>query len=247
MKRALLVATAIALTVSAAELSVRAAALDERASSGQVQPGNLWDQDCAVPVDRIGYALKAGACGANSQGMHDNELPDPSPEDELRILALGDSITHGRMYTDYLEDLLGSALDRPVEVLNAGVPGYAPTNELEWFRARGAELEPDLVILQLCTNDYGFTPFVFRSKGEVVKIVDRSGGLSKRSLAWFEASALYRYWVYSQLRIDAGAAPFEQRALQTDQTILELQALAHARGVPLVMFLVPRLAPEAAW
>jgi hypothetical protein len=40
-----------------------------------------------------------------------------------------------------------------IEVINSGVLGYTPYNELEYYRADGHRFEPDLVVVAFCMND----------------------------------------------------------------------------------------------
>ncbi|MEO6027714.1 MAG: SGNH/GDSL hydrolase family protein, partial [Candidatus Binatia bacterium] len=80
--------------------------------------------------------------------------PDKTPG-TLRVLVLGDSHTDG--YVDNAESfssLLETALARrvgspPVEVLNAGVVGYSPAQEILWYERHGPALAPDVVLLVL--------------------------------------------------------------------------------------------------
>lgn len=79
----------------------------------------------------------------------------------LRILALGDSQTFGfgvrdgETYAAALERLLQARTGRPVQVLNAGVPGYGTADQRNFLVSRWAALEPDIVVLQfLPVNDF---------------------------------------------------------------------------------------------
>jgi len=79
----------------------------------------------------------------------------------LRILALGDSQTFGfgvrdgETYAAVLERLLRERTGRPVEVLNAGVPGYGTADQRNFLVSRWEALRPDIVILQfLPVNDF---------------------------------------------------------------------------------------------
>ena len=70
-----------------------------------------------------------------------------------RILVLGDShvdgyVDNAELFTTLLEHDLSAdaAPGRRVEVLNAGVGGYAPSQERDWYRLHGRQLQPDLVL-----------------------------------------------------------------------------------------------------
>jgi len=91
----------------------------------------------------------------------------PKPAGTLRILVLGDSFTFGVGVEDdqtcpaQMErplnpaDALGAspATARPVEVVNAGCPGWGTENALAFWRARAEQLNPDLLILAFYRND----------------------------------------------------------------------------------------------
>ena len=65
-----------------------------------------------------------------------------------RVLVLGDSFTWGfgveqeQIFTEVIENSR-----KDVEVINAGVSGYSPDQELIWLREQGMHFQPDLVLL----------------------------------------------------------------------------------------------------
>jgi lysophospholipase L1-like esterase len=73
----------------------------------------------------------------------------------VRILAIGDSCTFGTMFDEYsyprvLERELGR-LGKPVEVINAGVEGYAPSNVL-WRIEEFKALRPEITTIYIGWN-----------------------------------------------------------------------------------------------
>jgi lysophospholipase L1-like esterase len=84
-----------------------------------------------------------------------------APDDAVyRILCIGDSVTFGfnvdqaDAYPRQLEALLRRRYPgRPIEVVNAGVPGWSWVQGLRFFEVYGARLRPDLVIAAHGTND----------------------------------------------------------------------------------------------
>lgn len=96
----------------------------------------------------------------SSQGFRDREY-GPKTRDEFRILLLGDSFAMGFAVEEkdsiarQLERLLANEnLPKRVSVVNAGMTGAGPWQEWGILRDRGIALNPDAVILQLCTvND----------------------------------------------------------------------------------------------
>ncbi len=93
----------------------------------------------------------------NSRGLRGPEIPGRKAR--FRILALGDSTTFGLGVDDdqtwpaVLERLLRGKSGGPVEVINAGVPGYSAFQGMRYLRERGLSLDPDLVLATFGFND----------------------------------------------------------------------------------------------
>lgn len=94
----------------------------------------------------------------NSLGFRGPEV-EPRQPDELRIVALGDSMTFGigvddsRTLPALLERELEARLDRPVTVINTGHAAYSTNQEVSVLLEHGAVLDPDLAILFWFFND----------------------------------------------------------------------------------------------
>lgn len=102
---------------------------------------------------RVRYAM-------NSQGFRGEELR-PSGE-SLRVVVYGDSFIMAEFsrtedtFAERLEAHLEQRLGTDVEVVNAGVAGYGPDQELRRMQAELGFLHPDLVIVALYAgNDFG--------------------------------------------------------------------------------------------
>jgi hypothetical protein len=149
-----------------------------------------------------GIALKPGAEGwyygeggadlkINSWGYRDVEHTPEKPRGVFRIAVLGDSFTEARQvdiaYTFWkrVEARLRGHPPfgkRKVEVLNFGIGGYGPAQELLTLRLHTLRFFPDLVILAYCPgNDLAsnskrlsaqtnraFAPFFILRNGELV-------------------------------------------------------------------------------
>lgn len=98
----------------------------------------------------------------NSLGMRDVEY-EVKQDDQYRILALGDSFTWGAYGTElentYLKilerNLNQNSLQKKIQVLNAGVPGYGTDQEFLYLKDRGISLQPDMVLLNFyVSNDF---------------------------------------------------------------------------------------------
>jgi lysophospholipase L1-like esterase len=90
----------------------------------------------------------------NSKGLRDKEYTYEKSPDVFRIVALGDSNLFGWGVEEH--ECFASLLEKwmkDVEVINMGIPGYGTDQELIYFKEEGKLYRPDMVILQLCTND----------------------------------------------------------------------------------------------
>jgi lysophospholipase L1-like esterase len=90
----------------------------------------------------------------DSKGFRGPEIP-PQKGNAYRIVALGESTTFGmtllpnqKPWPELLEQMIRERLKpgRPVEVINAGVPGYALSDNLSRLRRDILPLKPDMII-----------------------------------------------------------------------------------------------------
>lgn len=94
----------------------------------------------------------------NRWGYSDDDFPLEKPAGEWRAVVVGDSVAmgFGLAHTDalpaQLERRLAAPAARPVEVINAGVSGYAPSQYVEALR-RALVFQPDLALIGVCLND----------------------------------------------------------------------------------------------
>jgi lysophospholipase L1-like esterase len=116
----------------------------------------------------IGYRLKPEArvrfattefdtdIAVNSSGVRDTEEIGPKAVNERRILLLGDSLVLAVQVP--FSETFGERLERRLNaegspyryrVINAGVQGYGPVEELLLFRSIAPSIQPDLVIQTL--------------------------------------------------------------------------------------------------
>ncbi len=98
----------------------------------------------------------------SSQGIRDTEFGPKAPN-EFRILMLGDSYTLGhavpleQSIPKQTEELLKQqSLSKRITVINCGIGGAGPIQELGMLIERGLPLQPDLVVYQAFEgNDIG--------------------------------------------------------------------------------------------
>lgn len=110
---------------------------------------------------RLGWRYRPGYRDAedaiNRQGLRSlHDYAPIAPPGTLRIAAFGDSFVYGHEVA--LADswpALMEASDGDLEVLNYGVGGYGTDQALLRYRAEGARLRPDLVLI-------GFSPICLR-------------------------------------------------------------------------------------
>jgi len=117
----------------------------------------------------IGYRLQPGArtrftttefdteIAVNEAGVRDDEEIGPKLPGERRILVLGDSLVlsvqvpFDQTFTEELERRLNEAASPGAgvthRVINAGVQGYGPVEELLLFRRLVTGIQPDLVLI----------------------------------------------------------------------------------------------------
>jgi GDSL-like Lipase/Acylhydrolase family len=144
--------------------------------------------------------MGAGRATLNARGYRGPELALPKARDRTRVVVLGDSIAFGYGVADeqtftHLLDIRNEGL----EVVNLGVEGYGPGQELLVLRRDGLPLGPDVVVLAVCLrNDFvdavlpvalydGVTPRPrFRLEGDDLVLDDGSMPRSAagRALRW---------------------------------------------------------------
>jgi len=95
----------------------------------------------------------------NSFGLRGSEPAIPKPYDTIRVVVLGDETVLGLEVADeetfavQLQEMLTAAWRRPVEVINAAVPGDCPLIAALRLRRELANLQPDLVICHFDMSD----------------------------------------------------------------------------------------------
>ena len=132
-------------------------------------PPLTWDPILtSSDIQELGYRLAPNFhkkdIQTNAEGLlwrqDDNESP------KRQVLILGDSISFGgdvsreENFSAVLEHKLRESSGEPIAVWNSGTPGYNTTQEAALLREIGPRLKPDLVVVQLCLNDYEPTLFV---------------------------------------------------------------------------------------
>ena len=123
-------------------------------------------QQLFMPDPVVGYRLRPGQSivfttrefstpiATNAQGVRDDEI-GPKPAGERRIVVLGDSLVlavqvpHERTFCQRLQARLNAQAPPGVRyrVINAGVQGYGPVEELLFYRTVASRFEADVVLV----------------------------------------------------------------------------------------------------
>jgi lysophospholipase L1-like esterase len=157
----------VLVVVVGLELATRVAGFQSRGT---------WSAPCYERHEDIGHLFVPGYRGTlykgistgwkhipariNSHGLRGADFPLAKPPGVKRILVLGDSFVFGYLLPEdesmpsILQRLLDERRGRGrVQVINAGVPGYALTNERAYLEGRGLAFAPDLVVVASSTGD----------------------------------------------------------------------------------------------
>ncbi len=95
----------------------------------------------------------------NSHGFRDGEHAWEKESGTIRILGLGDSFTFGwgvsfeQTFLKQLEKLLQQRTGKPVETINAGVPGWGLNQYYLYLKKAGIRYAPNVVVLAYFTDD----------------------------------------------------------------------------------------------
>ncbi len=178
----------------------------------------------------------------NLLGMRDRSYAVPKPTGTFRIAMAGDSIGLGLGVGDGLgfeprfeEWLVEESRRRGgpmVEVVNLALPGRSPGQRWDHFQKVGWPLEPDLVLFEATDADIGWD-------------ARRLAELLPRGVAW-DAPIYGDALRGADLHPGASAEECRQALIPRRWELLEaayhsVAAECHARGVPCVYVLIPRV------
>jgi lysophospholipase L1-like esterase len=173
---------AIFLVILAAQFGIFEAAL------------RVWGSSEAAPAFQglfigdpvVGYRLKPNArarfttaefdtdIAINSAGLRDDRELGPKPPNERRIVLLGDSLVLSVQVP--LEQTFGEVLERRLNsrpspyhyrVINAGVQGYGPVEELLFFQRLAKTLQADVVVETLFVGNDAEEAFTSRARLDI--------------------------------------------------------------------------------
>jgi len=134
----------------------------------------LRAENVSQPMPFLNIAPIAGGEN-NTLGYRGQKIELPKPDGVFRIVALGDSTTHGigvspqNTYIAQLGKILRDDYGyTQVETVNAGIPGYTTWGHVVSLAFRYPEVEPDLVIVYTAVLDLSVlfnAPECYRGSG----------------------------------------------------------------------------------
>src|SRR5262245_11939099 len=110
-------------------------------------------------VRRLEHAEFTVDVRLNALGFREPRLPSPKPPGVLRVVALGDSFTQGygveedEAWPRRLETTLDTRHPGRYQVVNLGVPGTNPRDQLGHLQDPGLAYQPDVVLVTVMGND----------------------------------------------------------------------------------------------
>lgn len=234
-------------------------ALDRNTAASQ---GEFW----AEYEPEIGYRGNPKFPGYNSEGFHDQEIGPKG--DRFRILVLGDSVAVGGdspedTFPAYIEaNLKKDPSLPPLEVINVSVRGYTNYQELLFLKKYGLQYQPDALLVQFCLNDlhrflHSFriengtiVPGTYHFSTEAMQEASGLGKLARESqlLTWLTSKltivgAVLGSKISGQPEyvhaVDIGLAWRDEKWPDMERQIAEMQQIAGARGIPILMTVAP--------
>lgn len=118
-------------------------------------PTRLWVQAQNLNIELPGH----GQLQTNELGFRDGPVAIPKPNNQYRILSLGESSTWGHgvraeeTYSAVLQQVLKQSWES-TRVINAGVPAYTVQQSAVFLEEEGARLQPDVILVYHQTNDF---------------------------------------------------------------------------------------------
>jgi hypothetical protein len=197
----------------------------------------------------------------NSAGWRDHELSPEPPSNQLRIVVIGDSVVFGwgveahERFTNLLEQGLAAAHpNQPWEVMPLAAPGYNLVMEAEAFRRFGLPLRPALLIYGHVSNDDCLPNFVVPRRplwalDSFIRLYLEEGGMPSVQLVGrggLDPTAQEGTSTVPGDFCEPSSVPPAYRHLVGEEAfrteLSELQATAHAAGIPLIVLNLSRSA-----
>jgi len=203
---------------------------------------------------RLDVRFAGGRVTTSDAGNRGLDAETPKPASVFRIVGIGDSYMFGQGVSDdetYLSRLAGPDVDlmsgRRVETVNLAVPGFNTVMEVELLRERVAQLNPDLILIEIVGNDLDLPNFLWktvdawtlrrsflldfvRTRFAATPRVESSGGLSEAPHEGEGSAETFSRDVANiapQYASMVGLPAFER-------SLRDLAEIGRARGIPVV-------------
>lgn len=190
------------------------------------------------PNDKIIYELRPNLdikftgvqVQTNSFGMRNPDVTVEKPERVKRIALLGDSFAFGwgvpenQDFAHVIEDDLNKKdPNQTFQVLNFGVPGYSTFQEVEVFKEKILQFNPDAVLVFFIDNDFEY-PFFVRG-------IDKSPDSSSLSLVRLTSRAFTPDKVQKELK---------EKGLDPNTVLAQLDEICREKDIKLYLSINPR-------
>ncbi len=186
----------------------------------------------------VGYLPRLNSAEYDADGCLRNSYPREKTPGKLRVLFIGDSVTHRGQIVKALRELYGESL----EYWNAGVEGFNTAQEVELYLRHNHRIQPDHVILTFHPNDFLPTPLVYNdSQGNMQLLIPHRE--RKAMNAWlFSHSHLYRLLLGLSWKRGQG-----QRVEDVRAQLQRLHSALEASGVQFSVLMLPYIKPYRRW
>ena len=202
------------------------------------------------PIPGLLYELKRGVADTNEAGFR-GPLSNTT-KDTLRLIALGDSVTHGytvpyRASWPYLVQQNMETKGYEVEVINEGVIGYNTEQEFIHFKHFGLLYDPDIVVLAFVLNDFEEKILADTDNDDlVIQLIPKERHLIRYTLLpesldlWlFNVSHFYRF---ANNRLGTFLHQHKTYSIGKTKSVAALKvlhALLAERDIPLLVVIIP--------
>jgi len=240
-------ALVLVLAGAAAEWWLRGRHADARAAIQAKAQGREPCTQASSDPRRI-YEGAPGKCGQNGLGFRDRAHAPEKAQGVFRVALIGDSVAHGQGVR--AEEALGCVLERELaargkstEVLVFATTGYSTRQQLALLDI-AFRYAPDLVLWTYVLNDPA-DPLIDNANGEL--------GVYWHAPTSFALDALRQLWRRAGTNLASRDCPIEwhrrMHCAHRDEIAANFATIAaagKARGVPVVLVLLPLL-PKEGW
>ncbi len=199
-----------------------------------------WFNEENVRVSKtLGYEIVPNTRHYNSFGIPDSEHAIEKGFGVKRIVCVGDSVTARSRFPQFLDEQLNVSGDTTYEVWNAGIIGYSLTQEARYIEEKIIGVQPDLIVLGFCWNDFDTTPIVTLIDNRLVGLFPDEELLFLNPFL-LKHSALYRLCVYARFSLLKEAKHDKRKVIyDTQRALAKTIDILATHHIPIVIVLLP--------